>query len=191
MALQGYGKFENNSLPVTVGNVNYVNDKDLPTAGQPDATATAASNTDYPFSKGWFRVYWFEWFAGANVELGAGVSVGNITDAAVKIMKLTGENTAIAQRANYNRAMFDFRLVLSNRAGNEQNKKEIEILFKGAVFRRITSSTGDIQRGSQATSASTAENDTREIDTYEMVFQAADIDTYKKKTTVSAQGKTK
>ena len=50
---------------------------------------------------------------------------------------------------------------------------------------------GDPTKGSEATTAATAQTDTKEIDIYEMVFQAADIDTYAKKVHVSAQGASK
>ena len=48
MALQGYMKFEKNTLKVTQGNVAYKDPANLDTIGQADGTAATEQNADFP-----------------------------------------------------------------------------------------------------------------------------------------------
>ena len=188
MAYTGYLKFHDPSLKVKKGNVDVKPDKDLPKTGQPDGVDAKEQNPNYKSDQGWQRCIGFDFSAAGNVEVSAGVSVGNINDACAKFLTYTGENTAIAYRALYNRAPFDVELVLTDRLGQDTNKMQLRFLFKGAVFRRITTTTGDPKRGMKAMSIDAAEDDLKEVDVYEIVYQSLDVDTFGKKTHNSSHG---
>jgi hypothetical protein len=197
MSFFAYARFLTPSLTVKKGNVDCKPDADLPKIGQHDGVAEKEQNPDYKASAGWFRVIQWEYGAGANVEVSAGVSVGNVTDTVCTILKYTGENTAIAYRAMFNRAPFDLEIHITERLGQGQNKMNCKLIFKGAVMRKVRSSTGipgtalvDVGGHSAGTSIQASDTDTKELDVYELVYQKLDINTFGKETHVSTHGAT-
>jgi hypothetical protein len=194
MSYFAYAKFYDPTLKVQKGNVDPKPDPDLPKKGQPDGVDAGQQNPDYKAAQGWFQVIGWHFEAGANVDVSSGVSTGNVTMSQCLLKVFTGENTAVAYRALYNRSPFDLELVITERLGQGNNKMNCKYRFKGAVFKKIGTFTGDPTDGDaslQTTiTAATNNADTKELDHYEFIYQAMEVDTFGTKTTCSVAGST-
>lgn len=199
MSKHAYAHFLAPSVTVNNRNVAVKPDSDLATTGQPDGTADKEQNPDYKSSAGWFRVLQWHYMVGANCDVSAGVSVGNVTQTQCTLLVHHGENTAVAYRAAFNRSPFDLELHVSERLGQGQNKMNTKLIFRGCVFQQIMSATGHpihvlngmAGGGSQGTALDhTKTSDTKELDIYQFVYQKLDLNTFGKETHCSLQGAT-
>lgn len=199
MSLQTYARFLAPDSTLTIKTMTVTPDKDLATTGQVDGTNNPNLNSQFPASKGYFEVLLWNLSAAANANAGAGVSVGNITETYATILKHHGENSAIAYRAAFNRAVFNLELTVTERLGNSENKMNSQFVFSNCVFTKVATATGNplsvlASDGKGGTLNTTVEysdkNDTKELDAYVFVFQSLSINTFGKQTKVSLQGKT-
>jgi len=198
MSKHAFAHFLPPSVTVKKGNVDPKPDADLPKTGQPDGTAEKEQNPDYKSSAGWFRVLQWHYTVGANCDVSAGVSVGNVTMTQCTLLVHHGENTAVAYRACFNRSPFDLELHVSERLGQGQNKMNTKLIFRGCVFQNIASATGHPSQvlagmsggGSASTANEHAATDTKELDIYQFVYQKLDLNTFGKETHCSLIGAT-
>ena len=199
MSKFAYCHFLAPSVTVKRGNVDPKPDADLPKIGQPDGTADKEQNPDYKSSAGWFRVLQWYYSSAANVDVSAGVSVGNVTSTELTILKYHGENSSVAYRAMFNRSPFDIEIHVSERLGQGQNKMNTKMIFRGCVFQHVASATGHplltLQGGTNTGGGSkgtaldyTSDSDTKELDLYKIVYQKLDLNTFGKETHCSLQG---
>lgn len=163
-------------------------DGDMKTAGQDGGIAKENQHSEFKPDQGWFRLISYEYTAAAAAQVGAGVSVGNVTEANLKFTKLTGPNTAIAYRCLYERTPVNVEIRVQNRKGGTENQTMFTFIFEDAVFTRITTTTGDIHQNNAQSVTTFQRDDLTEIDKYELVYQAVQMETgNKKKVRLSAQ----